>query len=77
MSQQNPLYNYHILTKNFFLKNEGQENKTETSGGKYQGERGGHKERVKGYIWQVYFIFMYENRTMNHVEIVLRRGEGR
>jgi hypothetical protein len=28
-----------------------------------------------GRIWWMYFVYMYEHRTMKLVEIVLRRGE--
>jgi hypothetical protein len=37
-----------------------------------------HKKRMSegGQIWWMYFIFMYENRIMKPVEIVLRRGRG-
>jgi hypothetical protein len=40
----------------------------------------GGRKRVKGegeggLIWWVYFVYVYENRTMKPVEIVLRRGE--
>jgi hypothetical protein len=28
-----------------------------------------------GQIWWIYFVFMYENRRMKPVEIVLRRKE--
>jgi hypothetical protein len=31
---------------------------------------------VRGQIWWMYFVFMYENRIMNPVVIVLRRGGG-
>jgi hypothetical protein len=37
------------------------------------------REKAKGegrLIWWVYFEFVYENRTMKPVEIVLRSGEG-
>jgi hypothetical protein len=27
-----------------------------------------------GQIWWIYFVFMYENRTMKPVETILRRG---
>jgi hypothetical protein len=37
----------------------------------------GTRGRGKGIkkVW-MYFVFMYENRTMKPFEIVLRRGEG-
>jgi hypothetical protein len=35
--------------------------------------RGGHRTGEGEKIWWNYFVFMYENRTMKHVEIVLRR----
>jgi hypothetical protein len=39
--------------------------------------KGARKGESKGkQIWLMYFIYMYENRTMKPVEIVLRSGEG-
>jgi hypothetical protein len=43
------------------------------------GTVGGWKTQGKGEggrIWWMYFVFMYENRTMKPVEIVLRGGKG-
>jgi hypothetical protein len=38
--------------------------------------RGGDNQRGRRKaIWWVYFVFVYESRTMKPVEIVLRRGE--
>jgi hypothetical protein len=37
-------------------------------GGEHKGD--GEEER----IWWKYFVFMYENRTITSVEIVLRSG---
>jgi hypothetical protein len=47
----------------FNFKNEGQERKIFSGGGWAQG---------KG-EWWMYFVSIYENRIMKHVEIVLRR----
>jgi hypothetical protein len=45
------------------------------SGGGCQWEGGRHKERVnKGECGRCIFVFIYENRKMKSVEIVLRRG---
>jgi hypothetical protein len=29
-----------------------------------------------GQIWSMYFVFVYENRTVKPIEIVLKKGEG-
>jgi hypothetical protein len=41
--------------------------------------RGGrlNEEGEGGRMWMVYFVYMYENRTVKSVEIVLRKGKGR
>jgi hypothetical protein len=33
-------------------------------------------EIVKGRIWSMFFVYLYENRTTKPVEIVLKREEG-
>jgi hypothetical protein len=33
-------------------------------------------EGERGLIWLMYFLYVYENRTMKPVEIILRRGRG-
>jgi hypothetical protein len=39
-------------------------------------EKGKSKGKNEGgWIWKMYFVFVYENRRMKHVKIVLRRGE--
>jgi hypothetical protein len=37
--------------------------------------RGEGIKKGEGQIWRKYFVFMYENRTVKLVKIVLRRGE--
>jgi hypothetical protein len=29
-----------------------------------------------GKIWSIYLVYLYKNRKMNSVEIVLKKGEG-
>jgi hypothetical protein len=60
--RQNPLE-----LPTYTLKNERQEGKTGSVRGRYQWERGGHKEWVKE--------GEYENRTMKPVTIVQIRGK--
>jgi hypothetical protein len=31
--------------------------------------------KQRGQIWLMYFVYVYENRTVNLVETVLRRGD--
>jgi hypothetical protein len=38
--------------------------------------QGGHKESVRMNMVDVFFLFIYENRRMKPVEIVLRSGKG-
>jgi hypothetical protein len=42
----------------------------------HQWEGEGHKERENEAILWIYFVFIYENRRMIPVEIVLTSGEG-
>jgi hypothetical protein len=42
----------------------------------YQWEEKDKWRGKKGRIWRVYFAYVYENRTMKPVEIVLRSREG-
>jgi hypothetical protein len=52
----------------------GQKSKTVPVGGvETNGERG--EEIKEGWIWLMYFIYLYENRTMKPVEIILSRRE--
>jgi hypothetical protein len=37
--------------------------------------RGRGKQREGGQTWLIYFIYMYENKTLTPVEIVLRKGK--
>jgi hypothetical protein len=55
----------------YTLKNEGQEGKIGPVQSGYQWEGGGQTERG------VYLVYLYENRMMKPVGIVLRRGEKR
>jgi hypothetical protein len=60
-----------------FFKNEEQEGKQVLSRDGYQWEEGGHKGRVKkDECSESIFVFMYKNKTIKPVEIVLRRGKG-
>jgi hypothetical protein len=34
-----------------------------------------NREGEEGQIWLMYFVYVYENKTMKPTEIVLRRGE--
>jgi hypothetical protein len=39
------------------------------------GVRRGNTEGKRGKIWWMYFVYVYENGTMQLVEIILRSGE--
>jgi hypothetical protein len=71
-------------TNNIHFKNENRRVKQVLSRGGYEWKGCGHKERWNevdygGYTlhsYWIHFAFIYENRRMKSVEIVLRRGSG-
>jgi hypothetical protein len=44
-------------------------------GGLSMGGRKGNRKGERGHNWLIHFVYEYENRTMNSVENVLRRGK--
>jgi hypothetical protein len=62
----------HPLPQHTLLKNGGQEGKAGPAP-EYQWEVEGYKGEGGQICW-IYFIFIYEKRTMKLAEIVLRRG---
>jgi hypothetical protein len=40
------------------------------------GEGRVNREGKGGQIWLMYFIYLYENNTINYVEVILRMGGG-
>jgi hypothetical protein len=57
-------------------RNEGQENKTGTVGGWAPvGRKRINGEGEGGWIWSMYFVYVYENWIIKSIKIVLRSGE--
>jgi hypothetical protein len=63
---------------NIHLKNESLECKTDPNRGVGASGRGRkvNGEDEGGRIWFTYFAYLYENRAMKLVEIILSRGRG-
>jgi hypothetical protein len=63
-------------TINIHFKNEGKEDKTcPFQEGIPVGAGKVIRESEGGVLWWMYFVYVYENRTVKPVEIVLRMGE--